>query len=424
MKPIAPTRFFLVALIAAALLLGGPRAAQAQNKKRVDIEAVQGILAVRSLDGWLLAENKGRNPIAVDLVVPGAATSRQWFYFIPAFGQPVILVHQSEASAFDSVPGKKIEYAGYRDLKEGLRTLLKGASTVAMEYAPDSGIASLTRVDAGTVDLVKRSGLTIQSSADLVQFTKSLWGPDGRLNHYVAAHHLNKLREEALAFIAERVAGDRPVSERDVQQFLENGYRIRGLTGSSSVAVGVNTSKPNYQPSDRSSSAIKRDQLLLLRMSGALADSDRPIYASLSWVAYVGETVPERHHRVFATIAGARDAAIAFIRTGVQKRRLVKGFEADQAARSEIGKAGLASRFVHATGHSLDTSLAGDGANLDDYETHDTRSLVVGSGFTVGPGVYVPGDVGMQSEVDVYIGQGDIEVTTPVQTRITPILLK
>jgi Xaa-Pro aminopeptidase len=400
------------------------RAQDADTVKRVDVEAVQGVLAVRSLDGWLLADAKGRNPIASELVQPDGRTTRQWFYFIPSFGQPSILVHKSEASAFDQVPGNKIEYTGYRDLKAGLRKLLTGSTTIAMEYAPDSGIRSLTRVDAGTVAMVRKAGVSIQSSADLVQFTKSLWGPEGRVAHYVAVHHLSKLREEALAFVAERVAADRPVTEQDVQLFLANGYRVRGLTGTTTVATGENSAKPNYEPSSRSSTSIEKGQLLVLQLSAAVSDSDRPIFASLSWVAYVGDTVPERLHKSFQVVVDARDATLEFIRDRVKRRRLVKGFEADQKARSEVGKSGLASRFLHRTGHSLDTSLEGDGANLDDYETHDTRSLVIGSGFTVGPGIYVPGDYGMRSVVDVHLAQGDIEITTPVQTRITPILHK
>ncbi len=413
-------------LATSALTLASQNEAQAQEriKKRVDIESVQGVLAVRSLDGWLLADSKGRNPIAADLVQPDGSTSRQWFYFIPAFGQPSILVHKSEASAFVKVPGNKIEYTGYRDLKAGLRTLLAGSTTIAMEYAPKSGIRSLTRVDAGTVELVRKTGVEIHSSADLVQFTKSLWGPDGRVAHYVAVHHLTKLRAEALAFIAERVVAKRPVTEYDVQLFLENGYRVRGLNGTATVAVGVNSSKPNYQATARASSLIAEGQLLLLELSAAVTDTDRPIYASLSWIAYVGETVPARLHKTFKVVAAARDVTVEFIRDRVKRRRLVKGFEADQMARKEVGKAGLASRFLHRTGHSLDTSLEGDGANLDDYETHDTRGLVVGSGFTVGPGVYVPGDYGMRSIIDLHVARKGIEVTTPVQTRITPILLK
>jgi Xaa-Pro aminopeptidase len=398
--------------------------AQERTKKRVDVESVQGVLAVRSLDGWLLADSKGRNPIAGDLVRPDGITKRQWFYFIPAFGQPSILVHKSEASAFVKVPGVKIEYTGYRDLKEGLRTLLAGTTSVAMEYAPKSGIRSLTRVDAGTVAMVRKTGVTIQSSADLVQFTKSLWGPDGRIAHYTAVHHLTKLREEALAFIAERVIEKKPITEYDVQVFLADGYRVRGLTGEATVAVGKNTAKPNYQATSRSSSSIGMDQVLLLELNGAIADADRPVYASLSWVAFVGETVPERLHKTFNVVSGARDSTVEFLRDRVKRRRLVKGFEADQKARSEVGKAGLASRFLHRTGHSLDTSLEGDGANLDDYETHDTRNLVTGSGFTVGPGVYVPSDYGIRTIVDVHVARTGLEVTTPVQTRITPILLK
>ena len=420
-------RTYLLALASSvfllASLLASPATAQSK-KRRVDVDAVQGVLAVRSLDGWLLADAKGRNPIAAELVAPDGATTRQWFYFIPASGQPVILVHKSEASAFVKVAGKKIEYTGYRDLKAGLRALLGGSTTVAMEYAPKSGIRSLTRVDAGTIDLVRKSGVRIESSADLVQFTKSLWGPDGRLAHYVAVHHLSKLRQEALAFIAERVSADRPVTEQDVQEFLANGYRVRGLTGSTTVSVGVNTAKPNYKPSARASASIKKEQLLLLQLDAALSDSERPVYASLSWVAYVGETVPERFHKTFKVVTGARDATVAFIQDRVKRRRLVKGFEADQKARSEIGKSGLASRFLHRTGHSLDTSLEGDGANLDDYETHDTRGLVLGSGFTVGPGIYVPGDYGLRSVVDLHVVRAGVEVTTPMQSRITPILLK
>jgi Xaa-Pro aminopeptidase len=424
MKLVIATIAFTVALSAALAVLPGAALAQstASSSKRVDIEAVQGVLAVRSLDGWLLTESKGKNEIAVELVAPEGPTTRQWFYFIPSFGQPSILVHKSEASAFENVPGTKIEYSGYRDLKSGLRTLLGAASNIAMEYAPESGISSLTRVDSATAALVRKGGVTISSSADLVQLTKSLWGPDGREAHYVAVHHLTKLRDEALAFVAERVANNSPVSEHDVAAFLENGYRARGMRGTVSVAIGGNTAKPNYVPSARSSRAIKEGQLLVLRLTGAVIDSDRSIQASLSWVAYVGETVPERFQRVFTVVSGARDTTIAFIHGQATKRRLIKGFEADQQARQEIGKAGLASRFLHSTGHSLDTSLLGDGANLDDFESHDTRNLVVGSGFTVGPGVYMPGDFGIQTTANVHLVQGGIEITTPVQTRITPIL--
>ncbi|MBL4634547.1 MAG: M24 family metallopeptidase [Kofleriaceae bacterium] len=419
-----PFLTFLVTMV--VLVLGAKSSdwAYAQNKPatRVDTDAVQGVLAVRSLDGWLLTGGKKSvNPIAAELVHPEGRTTRQWFYFIPSFGQPIILVHKSEMSAFDKVPGRKVQYTGFRDLRTGLSTILKGVTTVAMEYAPKSGIASLTRVDAGTIAMVRKVGVTVQSSADLVQFTKSLWGPDGRLSHYVAVHHLSKIREEALAFVRERITANATVTEHNVQVFIAKAYRIRGISGQSSVSTGKNTAKPSYKPSKRRSAKIKRDQLLVLHLSASLDGDERTMFASISWVAYVGSEVPERYKKVFQVVAGARDSTVSFIADNVSRRHIVKGFEADQKARSEINKAGLASRFLHRTGHSLDSSLAGDGANLDDYETHDTRNLVMGAGFTVGPGIYNAGDFGMRSIVDVHIARTGVEVTTPIQTEITAL---
>ena len=146
---------------------------------------------------------------------------------------------------------------------------------------------------------------------------------------------------------------------------------------------------------------------------------ERPIYASLTWVFYVGDSVPERIARAFSAVVGARQAALDLIRERAGRKRPTRGFEVDQVARQTLGKAGLADRFVHRTGHSLDTELFGDGANLDDYETHDTRNLVVGSGFTIGPGVYIKNEFGLRSVIDVFIGGRGVEVTGPQQTQIT-----
>lgn len=411
-------------LLLALLLVPGLALAQGDDDDdaRVDVESVQAVLAVQALDGWLLYDAGGQNPLATELVRPAGTPTRRWFYFIPAKGQPVALVHASEVGRFAAVPGTKIEYAGHRDLAAGVRQLLRGARRVAMEYAPDSGIPSLTRVDAATAALVRKAGVSIASSADLVQLTKSLWGPDGRVAHYVAVHHLAKLRNEALAFVAARVSAGEPVTEADVQRLLLEGYRVRGLVGDlPTVAAGVHTADPNYVLRG-AGKTIARGDLLLLDLSGAVDGAERPIVADLTWMAYVGDEVPERYARIFEVVVRARDAAVSLIRERVERRRGVKGFEADQRARHVIAQAGLGERFVHRTGHSLDTSREGDGAHLDDYETHDTRNLVVGSGFTVGPGVYVPGDFGLRSEIDLHISRRGLEVTTPAQRTITAIL--
>jgi Xaa-Pro dipeptidase len=420
-----PAHGLRMAAAAALALVAAPAVAQSERPARgIDVEAAQGILAVQGLDGWLLAQSGGSaNPIAVELVAPAGATSHPWFYFIPAQGDPVALAHQSDMAAFAAAPGKKQEYAAERDLRGALRGILKGSRRVAMEYAPRSGIPSLTRVDAATVGLVRGLGVKVASSAELVQFTKSLWGPEGRVAHYLAIHHLARLKDAALAHVAGELRAGRPVTELDVQRFLQRGFETRGLDGPPPiVAAGVNTADPAYAPAARRSAAIKRGDLLIIDLSARVADAPRPIYARLAWVAYVGDAVPARYADPFRTVVAARDAVVAFIEERLSRRRVVKGFEADHKARAVIAQARLGDKFVHRTGQSLDTSLQGDGANLDDHETHDTRNLVMGSGFTVGPGVYLPGDFGVRSVVDVFIGRKGVEVTSPAQQTITPVL--
>ncbi|HUH03840.1 MAG TPA: M24 family metallopeptidase [Kofleriaceae bacterium] len=407
----------------------GPRVASAQAvepaRARFDLEAVQGILAVQRLDGWLLYDAGGTNRIALELVNPEGTQTRRWFYLIPARGQPIMLVHRAEAGNFDNVIGQKIEYTGHRDLTAGLRTMLKGIKKASMEYAPKSGIPSLSRVDASTVALVQAQGVKIESSANLVQFTKSLWGPVGRVAHYVAAHHLTKLRLDALAHLRDQIEKGRTITEYDLQQRILRGYKVRGIVGPPPVvAANENAADPNYVPRQTGSAEIRRGDLLLLGMSAQLAGSPRPIFADTTWMAYVGDAVPERYAVIFEVLVEARDTALEHVRARTERHRPVKGFEADQKARQVVAAAGHADKFLHRTGHSLDTALQGDGANLDDFEAHDTRLLVQGSGFTIEPGVYYKGDFGMRTQIDVYLGLRGLEVTTPAQTEITALLAK
>jgi Xaa-Pro aminopeptidase len=418
-------KFFTALVALVSTLTVGSAAAQEEDssfRPTVDIDAAQAILAVQGLDGWLLTDKGGTNAIANTLVNPAGELTRQWFYFIPAEGQPTVLVHKSEVASFDRVPGTKIEYSGYRDLKGQIRTLLKGAKTIAMEYAPKSKIPSLTRIDSQTARMVRRGGVTVESSAQLVQFTKSLWGPKGRIAHYVAVHHLSKLRAEALEFIARKLSKKESVTEYDVQQHILVGYAARGIKGDPPVvAAGPNTADPTYAPTAERSAAIGDGDLVVIDMWAQVEDGGRPIVANISWVAYIGASVPDRYANMFKVVVEARDEAIALVKERVSRRRAVKGFEPDQVARAVVGKAGFADRFVHRTGHSLDTDLHGDGANVDDYETHDTRSLVMGSGFTIGPGIYVKDDFGVRTEVGLFIGRNGVEVTSELQTAISKV---
>lgn len=437
------------ALIAAVVLCGAVASASAQpldpygeEKKEtketgtgagtgagagLDVDAVQGLLAVQGIDAWLLYDRDGQNPIAQKLVAPEGSPARAWFYLIPQKGDPVVLAHQSEAQSFAGLKGQKLTYAGHRDLAKQLKALLKRGKkklSVAMEYSPKGAVPSVSRVDAGTIELVKSLGVTVKSSAGLVQFTKALWGPEGRKQHYIAVHHLTELRKDALQWIARQVQGGKTVTELEVKKRLVRAMKMRGLEGPEPVvAAGAHTADPFYATSEGSSAPIAQGDLVVISLAGRTSHEDG-IYAATTWVAYVGDRVPERMASAFEVVSLARDEAIALITDRLKRRRAVKGSDVDQAARGFIGKANLADKFVHRTGHAMDSDLQGAAADLDDYEVKDTRPLVVGSGFTIGPGVYFAGEFGVRAEVSAYLGPKGLEVTTPKQESIEALLAK
>lgn len=417
-----------------------PGPASTVKRRRLDVASVQGLLAVQSLDGWLLYDRAGQNPIAHQLVAPVGTPARAWFYYIPQDGEPTALVHQSEAQSFAHLAGTRVTYAGYRDLGKALKALLgagKGAAkakgkgkgkskrlAIAMEYSPGGAVPSISRVDAGTVELVTGLGVSVKSSEGLVQFTKALWGPEGRVQHHIAVHHITELRKDALAWLARQVAEGKAVTELDVQQRIVRGMAVRGVDGPPPVvAAGEHTADPYYVPTAARARAIGKGDLVLVSLAARTASEDG-IYAAATWVAYVGDVVPQRMASAFEVVALARDEAIALITDRTKRRRAVRGADVDQAARGFIAKANLGERFVHRTGHALDSDLQGVAADLDDYEVKDARTLVVGSGFTIGPGVYFDGEYGVRAEVSAYLAQTGLEVTTPKQEQIEALLAR
>ena len=387
-----------------------------------DITAVQGLLAVQRLDGWLLFDRDGQNPIAVRLVAPEGHPTRPWFYMIPARGTPVALVHTTERRSFDHLAGTKLTYQGYRDLDKQLRAMLKGVKSVAVEYSAKAAVPSVSRVDAGTLEVIRAAGVQVKSSDTLVQFTKAIWGDAGRTAHYVAVHHLVELRREALAFIVKEIQRVAPVTEYDVQQRIVKGMAMRGLVGAPPVvAAGANTADPYYVPSAEKTATIKRGDLLVISLAGKL-DKPEGIYAVGTWCAIADATVPEPIARAFETASLARDQAMALIGDRARKHRPVTGAEVDDVTRAFLKKAGAADRIMHRTGHSIDNDLQGGGADLDDFEVKDSRILTPGTGFTIGPGLYFPGQFGVRAEVSVYLAPGGPEITTPVQEDVEALL--
>ena len=387
-----------------------------------DVPALQGLLAVQRLDGWLMFDRDGENPISSRLVAPEGHPSRPWFYLIPAKGEAIALVHSAEVRNFDHLPGKKLTYQGYRDLAPQLKVLLKGMKTVALEYSPKAAVPSVSRVDAGTLELIRGAGVGVRSSDTLVQYTKAIWGDPGRTAHYVAVHHLVELRKDALAFIAKQIAANAVVTEYDVQQRLVRGMTMRGLVSTPPVvAAGINTADPFYVPTAARTASIQRGDLIVISLA-LKVDKPEGVWAAQTWMAVADAAVPEFAAKAFETVGLARDQAIALIADRSRKHRPVTGAEVDDTTRAFFKKAKVVERVMHRTGHSMDNDLLGGGADLDNFEVKDTRILTPGTGFTVGPGLYFSGQFGVRTEVSVYLAPSGPEITTPAQDAIEALL--
>jgi Xaa-Pro dipeptidase len=282
----------------------------------------------------------------------------------------------------------------------------------------------VSRVDAGTLEVIRAAGVQVTSSDTLVQFTKAIWGDAGRTAHYVAVHHLLELRKEALAFVVKELQRAAPVTEYDVQQRIVHGMTMRGLVGAPPVvAAGVNTADPYYVPSIDKSATIKRGDLIVISLAAKI-DKPEGIYAAQTWCAVADATVPEPVAKAFETSSLARDQAMALIGDRTRKHRPITGAEVDGVTRTFIKKAGFGDKVMHRTGHSIDSDLQGGGADLDDFEVRDTRILTPGTGFTIGPGLYFVGQFGVRAEVSVYFAPTGPEMTTPAQDEIEPLLAR
>lgn len=389
-----------------------------------DVTAIQGLLAVQRLDGWLLFDRDGENPIARRVVAPEGHPTRPWYYLIPARGEPIALVHDAEKRSFDHLPGQKLTYPGYREVEKQLRVMLKGMRLIAAEYSPKAAVPAVSRIDAGTLELIRAVGVQVKSSETLVQYTKAVWGDAGRTAHYVAAHHLVELRKEALAFVAKQLRANAPVTEYDVQQRLVRGMTMRGLVSAPPVvAAGVNTADPYYVPNAAKTATIRRGDMIVISLAAKL-DKPEGIWAAQTWCAVADAAVREDYRRAFETAHMARDQALSLIAERTRKNRPITGAEVDQATRAHIKKAGFGDKVMHRTGHSIDNDLQGGGADLDDYEVRDTRILTPGTGFTVGPGIYFASQYGVRTEVSVYLAPSGPEITTPAQDELEPLLAR
>ena len=391
----------------------------------LDVPAVQERLRKAGLDGWLLYDFHGSNPISAGLAgLTGGAhmTTRRWYYLIPATGTPRALVHAIERHNLDALPGERRIYSGRQELDAGLTHLLSGLEKVAMEYSPMCAIPYLSRVDAGTVEMVRARGVEIVSSGDLVQQFEAAWTPEQLATHRAASESLYRIKDRAFATAAEAIGRGRSLTEYELQQQMVKWFTEEGLVTDSPpvVAVGGNAGNPHYLPTAEQCRPVVLDEVLLLDLWGKKAKAGA-VFADITWVAVTSTRVSDEVSRAFRAVADARDAAVGLVVDSANRGRDLRGWEVDAAARAVLHERGYGDWIAHRTGHSLGESVHGNGVHMDDFETHDDRRVLPGTGFTVEPGLYFE-TFGVRTEINVYRGEHEAVVTGPRQTEVVTLL--
>jgi Xaa-Pro dipeptidase len=387
-------------------------------------------LALRGaqLDGWLFYDFRMSDPLAyriLGLSEDGIAT-RRWFCYVPAHDKPRAIVSAVEAHRLDALGVEKIVYRSHDDMLAALRSVLAGARRVAMDYSPECAIPYVSRVDAGTIEIVRAMGIEVVTAADLIQRFEATLTREQLESHHRAARALRSIVDETFREIGRSILDARPVSEVSVQKFVMSKFAATGLNTYAPPIVAVNehSADPHFAPTGQDDRAIRRGDFVLLDLWAKEAGPDS-IYADFTWVAFAGEKIPDEHAQVFGTVMRARDAAVDLVQRRVEAGEPISGREADRAARGVIEAAGFGEQFVHRTGHSIGREVHGAGANLDSLETLDDRGLIDNTCFSVEPGIYLPGKFGVRSELDMTIENGRAMVSgEPRQTKIVALLAK
>ncbi len=382
-------------------------------------------LAEFELDGWLLYDFRNSNVLARRVLgLEGEhAGSRRWACCLRTDGPPRKLVHKIETGALDSVPGDTRVYLAWQEFEDGMAWLLEGLDSVATEYAARAGNPYVSRIDAGTIELIRESCPRIVSSGDLVQRFEATWDDTQAAMHREAEAITTSAFDVAWRFIAERTADGGQVEETDVQQVIMDHYAAHDAVTYHPpiVARNAHSGNPHYETGTGDDTAIREGDLVLIDQ-WCKVDRPRSVYSDLTRMGYVGSDIPEQFTQVFSVVAAARDAAINCVKTAFAQDRLLQGWEVDQACRDVIVEAGYGEWYIHRTGHSIGQEVHGNGANMDNLETHELRRVMRNTCFSIEPGIYLP-EFGCRSEVNVFVDKdGVVHVTGgPCQEQIVAI---
>ena len=391
------------------------------NGKSMNLEQIQTALREQQLDGWLFYDHHHRDPIAYRILglSDSLHVSRRWYYLIPAAGEPRKLTHRIERGKLDALPGGGDVYSSWQELEAGLHTMLQPYTRLAMQYSPRNAIMYVSMVDAGTLEVLQEMGKTIVSSADLVSRFEAVLSAEQIASHYEAQRHIDEIVRAMWKFIAGRLPA--PLNEYEVMVWLQQAMRRAGIAEGygPNVSVNANSSDSHYEPTAAYSRQIQLGDFLLLDIWGRM-DRPQTCFYDITWTGVIGREPTGREQRVFSVVTQARDAAIRTVQEAFAEGKPLAGWQADDAARAVIRDAGFGQYFTHRTGHSIANETHGNGANLDNLETHDERLILPYTCFSVEPGIYLP-EFGIRSEVNMLTEPGRAVVTGPIQTELVRI---
>ena len=372
---------------------------------------LQSAIDKAGLDGWLLYDFHGLNPIAVGMLELPGMTTRRFFVYIPRTGPPVAITHAIEQGPWLGWPAKwrKEKYSSWRALESLLAGLVKG-KRLAMEYSPGDAVPYLDRIPAGVIEMVRNAGATVVSSAELVSRFYAVWNDEQRASHERVSRAVSTIAQEAIRLAGSRAESASPMTEYALQSWIRERFAGGGLETDHGpiVAIGPNAANPHYEPTAESTATINRGDILLIDL---WAREKNGVFADQTWMASLGAP-SARNTQIWLAVRDARDAAVSLLRQRLDAHEPVRGGEVDDAARAVISKRGYGDNFIHRTGHSIDPrDLHGSGPHIDNLETREERTLIPGVGFSIEPGIYLPGDVGMRSEVNGFIGADGLLIT-------------
>lgn len=385
------------------------------------LKNIQQMLTEQQIDGWLLYDFRKSNPLAYTLLeIPPGKTTRRFFYWIPQKGEPVKILSPIEPHVLDHLPGKIWLYKKWEELEKLLFSLTLGQSKVAMEYSPYNALPVLSKVDAGTIELIRRNGTEVVSSANLLQHYTSVWTEEQLKSHLEAADLLDGIVNQTWSFIETSLQAHKPLSEYQVQQFmLELMSRYECVTADPpTCAVNAHSADPHYTPTIERAYQIRPGDFILLDL-WCKKDNLGAVYADITRVGVAAVQSKEKQQAIFQLVKSARDEATFFVKERYETGQAIQGWEVDQKCRDVLTAAGYQDYFVHRTGHNIGEEVHGPGANLDNFETHDFRLLLPGTCFSIEPGIYLPNEFGVRLEYDVYLNpQGIVQITGGIQEEL------